>query len=62
MVTDEAVERVEFEVSECENIDELVLGFRLEGELHELVAMDAPVTATIERHTGSSLVDGRSRE
>lgn len=61
MVTNEAANRVELEVTESEPIDELVLGFREGGELHELVTMDAPATATIERNGDSSLVGVRSR-
>lgn len=42
-------EYVHLEVRAADDIDEVVLGFRKDGELLELASLSAPVEATLEK-------------
>lgn len=49
MVSDDEGDRIRFEVGEDTNVESVVIAFRDEDGLHELIATSPPATATIER-------------
>jgi hypothetical protein len=40
---------IRLEVSESSSIDEVVLGFRRDGQFHELASLSPPVKATLDK-------------
>jgi hypothetical protein len=53
-----ATNYVRLEVGDDSDIEAVVVAFRKDGELHELVSMEPPARCTIERGRADAAADG----